>query len=244
MTVAEFELNALGQPVGQRIDRWQPAELPPCKALTGIYCRLEPLDIDTHARALYDANAADQSGAMWTYLPYGPFESFTAYQDWMRAACSSSDPLFYTIFDLTTGRAVGLASYLRIDPKIGSIEVGHLAYSPALQRRPAATEAMYLLMAQAFALGNRRYEWKCNALNQPSRIAAQRLGFSYEGVFRQASIVKGRNRDTAWYALTDQDWPALQEAFVTWLAPSNFDDHGNQRQRLSALTSSLLINRG
>lgn len=244
MSVADFELNALGQPVGLCIDHWQPATLPPHTRLTGNFCRLEPLDIDKHARELFDANAADQSGAMWTYLPYGPFDSFAAYHAWMQTTCCNSDPLFYTIVDLTTGRPAGLASYLRIDPKVGCIEVGHLAYSPELQRKLAATEAMYLLMAQAFALGYRRYEWKCNALNQPSRVAAQRLGFSYEGVFRQASIVKGRNRDTAWYAMTDQDWPALREAFTTWLAPSNFDEHGAQRQSLSTLTSPLLVGRG
>ena len=147
------------------------------------------------------------------------------------------DPLFYAIVDLAKGEAVGVASYLRISPSSGSIEVGHINYSPLLQRTPAATEAMYLMMAQAFDLGYRRYEWKCHALNAPSRSAAQRLGFSFEGIFRQAAVVKGRNRDTAWYAAIDEEWPALREAFERWLDPTNFDEKGNQRVRLSDLTA-------
>lgn len=138
---------------------------------------------------------------------------------------------------------MGVASYLRITPDSGSIEVGHINYSPRLQRTPAATEAMYLMMARAFDLGYRRYEWKCNALNVPSRDAALRLGLSFEGIFRQATIVKGRNRDTAWYAAVDQEWPAIKEAFLKWLSPSNFDEKGKQRSQLSVLTSPILKQR-
>jgi len=147
-----------------------------------------------------------------------------------------NDPQFHTIVDLSTQRAAGVASYLRIDPAAGSIEVGHINYSPRLQRTVASTEAMYLMMRRAFELGYRRYEWKCNALNAPSRAAAQRLGFSYEGVFRQATVVKGRNRDTAWYAMIDREWPAIDRAFQRWLDPSNFDEVGRQRTSLGDLT--------
>jgi RimJ/RimL family protein N-acetyltransferase len=162
----------------------------------------------------------------------------------MRQVCSGDDPLFHAVIDSATQKAVGVASYLRIDPASGSIEVGHIAYAPGLQRTPAATEAMVLMMQRAFELGYRRYEWKCDALNAPSRAAAQRLGLSFEGVFRQASLYKGRNRDTAWYAAIDQDWPALQAAFLRWLDPTNFDANGRQRTRLSDLTAPVVRQRG
>ncbi len=173
---------------------------------------------------------------MWTYLPYGPFADFAAYRGWIEAKWLGNDPLLFALVDAASHQAVGVASYLRIDPPAGSIEVGHLGYSPLLQRTPAATEAMFLLMAQAFALGYRRYEWKCDALNEPSRAAALRLGFTFEGLFRQATVVKGRNRDTAWYSILDSEWPALRTAFECWLAPENFGPDGRQRQRLSELT--------
>ena len=181
---------------------------------------------------------------MWTYLPYGPFTSLPAYQTWMGSACVGDDPLFFAITDSTSGKAIGLASYLRIDPASGSIEVGHLAYSPRLQRTPAATEAMFLMMQWAFGAGYRRYEWKCNALNAPSRTAAMRLGFSFEGEFRQAGVVKGRNRDTAWYAAIDAEWPSLEKAYRAWLAPANFDAAGRQRVSLASLTAPIVARRG
>jgi RimJ/RimL family protein N-acetyltransferase len=159
----------------------------------------------------------------------------------MEGLCLGADPLFFAIVDAASARAVGLASYLRIDPFAGSIEVGHLRFSSLLQRRPAATEAMYLMMRNAFALGYRRYEWKCDALNAPSRAAALRLGLSFEGIFRRAVVVKGRNRDTAWFAATDGDWPALARAFERWLDPANFDAAGRQRVRLGELTAPLLV---
>jgi len=194
--------------------------------------------------SLYHANALDAEGRNWTYLPYGPFDSLDSYRLWLEGFCCGKDPHFYAIIDLATGEAAGVASYLRIDPNSGSIEVGGINYSPLLQRKPAATEAMYLMMAHAFELGYRRCEWKCNALNAPSRAAAQRLGLSYEGVFRQAVVVKGRNRDTAWYAAIDQEWPALKAAFEQWLNPDNFDELGRQRVPLSALTAPVLKQRG
>jgi RimJ/RimL family protein N-acetyltransferase len=206
--------------------------------MEGRFCRLETLEPTKHAASLYAANALDADGRMWTYLPYGPFDTLDDYVAWLEEMCGKSDPLFYAIVDKPTARAIGVASYLRIDPRAGSIEVGHLGYSPLLQRTPAATEAMFLMMERAFNLGYRRYEWKCNALNGPSRAAALRLGFSFEGVFRQANVVKGRNRDTAWYAVMDHEWPGLKGVFLRWLHSMNFDEQGRQRARLSALMAS------
>ena len=212
--------------------------------MIGRFCRIEPIDPAAHAEALHAANTTDTPGAMWTYLPYGPFASLTSYRAWLDERAPGLDPLFYTILDHANARPIGLAAYLAILPANGSIEVGHLNFSPQLQRTPAATEAMYLMMKHAFELGYRRYEWKCDALNAPSRAAAQRLGLSYEGIFRQATVYKGRNRDTAWYATIDREWPALEQAFTRWLAPSNFDEHGKQRLRLSELTAPILVRRG
>ena len=238
------DTNQWGQPIGVLVVGWEGAQPPSREPMAGRFCRVEPLDPDMHAAALYAANALDTDGRMWTYLPNGPFATFESYRDWMDGVCKSTDPLFFAIVDGATGKAVGVASYLRIDPRNGSIEVGHLAFSPLLQRTPAATEALYLMMERAFDLGYRRYEWKCNALNAPSRVAAQRLGLSFEGIFRQATVVRGRNRDTAWYAAIDQERPALQDAYTRWLDPANFDAEGKQRLRLSALTSPILKRRG
>lgn len=236
--------NHLGQPIGPALPGWTPPPPPSRDILEGRFCRLEPLDVQRHAEPLFSANALDTEGRTWTYLPYGPFPHLESYQEWLRPASSSTDPLFFAIVDPARERAIGLAAYLRITPESGSIEVGHLAYSPLLQRTPAATEVIYLLMARAFALGYRRFEWKCDALNAPSRAAAQRLGFSFEGLFRHATVYKGRSRDTAWYAVIDAEWPALQDAFQRWLAPENFDTEGQQRLRLSDLTRPLLHRAG
>lgn len=236
--------NSLGQPIGFSVPDWKPAARPVHKLLTGRFCRLEPLNTARHAADLYAANTLDAEGRNWTYLPYGPFDSLSSYSNWVDQFSATSDPLFFTIVSHATGKAVGVASFLRIDPANGSIEVGHLNFSSLMQRTPIATEAMHLMMKEAFALGYRRYEWKCNALNLPSRQAAQRLGLSFEGIFRQAAVVKGHNRDTAWYAAIDKEWPALNEAFQTWLSPENFDDAGEQRIALSKLTESILVSRG
>jgi len=235
------DTNELGQPIGFPLPDWKPPALPSREPMDGRFCRLEPLNPELHAPSLHAANALDVEGRMWTYLPYGPFDTPDNYRAWAGTMCVCSDPLFYAIIDTATGRAAGVASYLRIEPRSGSIEVGHLGYSPLLQRTPAATEAMYLMMERAFTLGYRRYEWKCDALNAPSRAAAQRLGFSFEGVFRQANVVKGRNRDTAWYSVIDGEWPALKDAFLRWLHPTNFDEQGRQRARLSDLVTKNRI---
>lgn len=227
------------RPVGRPLPSWVAVPRPPHTTLLGRWCRVEALNVDRHAGDLYSANALDADGGGWTYLPYGPFESRAVYETWMRATCLGSDPLFYAMVDGATGRAVGVASYLRIDPEVGVIEVGHLRFSPLMQRAPLATEAMYLMMKHAFDLGYRRYEWKCDSLNAPSRRAALRLGFTFEGIFRQARINKGRNRDTAWYSMLDLEWPAIDRAFQTWMAPANFDEQGRQRQSLGDLTGAV-----
>ncbi len=201
--------------------------------MVGAYGRLEPLDAGRHAAGLVDAYRRDEAGVGWTYLPYGPFADAEALGSWLAEMAATDDPLFFAIMD-EEGRPVGVASYLRISPEMGSIEVGHIHYSPLLQRTRVATEAMYLMARRAFdELGYRRYEWKCDDLNAPSRAAAERLGFTYEGTFRQDRIYKGRNRDTAWYSITDAEWPAIRDAMETWLKPSNFDEHGRQRTSLA-----------
>jgi RimJ/RimL family protein N-acetyltransferase len=203
--------------------------------IEGAWARLEPLDPDRHARALFDANALDTDGHNWTYLPVGPFADFAGYDGWLRKMAAGEDPAFYTVVDRLAGRPVGVASYLRIDPPAGSIEVGHINFSPLAQRTRAATDTMFQMMREAFALGYRRYEWKCDALNAPSRAAAERLGFTFEGIFRQATVYKGRSRDTAWYSILDSEFPALDRAFRAWLAADNFDGDGRQRRRLADL---------
>jgi RimJ/RimL family protein N-acetyltransferase len=235
--------NDWGQPIGPALPGWKAPAVPPRQVLRGAFCEVVPLDPERHARELFRAFAADPDARRWTYLPYGPFADETAFRAWIEASAASHDPLFFAILG-AEGSAMGLASYLRITPLHGSIEVGHLNFSASLQQRPAATEALYLMMKNAFELGYRRYEWKCDTLNQPSRAAAQRLGMSFEGVFRQAIVYKGRSRDTAWYAAIDSDWSQLERAYQSWLAPENFDASGLQRSRLSELTAPVLVRQG
>lgn len=225
--------------LGARVEGWTPRSRPDWDRIEGRYVTLERLDPARHAADLHAANR--ESDAIWDYMPYGPFPDEAAYHTWAEGMAGRTDPWFAALIDRATGRAGGVASYLRIDPAAGSIEVGHIALAPRLQRTRAATEAMYLMMAWVFDAGYRRYEWKCNALNLGSRRAAERYGFSFEGVFRQATVVKGRNRDTAWFAAIDREWPALKAAFDTWLDPANFDAAGRQRQGLSALTRPVLV---
>ena len=223
--------------------QWKPAQALSRVALEGELVRLEPVDVARHAGQLFAAQSS--APELWEYLPYGPFANETAFRVWLTERAATSDPLFYAIIERKSGRALGMASLLRIEQGHGVIEVGHIWYSPALQRTRLATDAMYVMARHVFDdLGYRRYEWKCNALNAPSCAAALRLGFSYEGIFRQARVDKGRNRDTAWYAAIDKEWPALDAAFRRWLDPSNFDDGGHQRVALSALTAPILVSRG
>lgn len=234
----------MGQLIGFPLPAWKAPPHPSGVTLSGRYCRLERLDAARHLNDLCAANALDADRAGWTYLTYGPLVTPEDFREWMRTSCMSDDPLFYAIVNLHDQKAAGVASYMRIDPKNGCIEVGGIKYSPLLQRTRAATEAMHLMMKHAFELGYRRYEWKCDSYNAPSRVAAQRYGFSYEGVFRQATIYKNRSRDTAWYSIIDGEWPAIDAAFTQWLAPENFDAQGAQRVSLAALTGPLLKARG
>ena len=219
-------------PVGFPVDGWNPRQRPPRTSMAGRWCRVEPVDVERHAADLFEANRADGDGRNWTYLSSAPPTDLDAYRSWLQSF-TGDDPMMHAIIDARSGKAVGVAAYLRIDPANGTIEVGHINYSPHLQRTPAATEAMYLMMRRVFdELGYRRYEWKCDALNAASRKAAIRLGFRFEGIFRQALVYKGRNRDTAWFSVIDGEWPAIRDGFERWLAPGNFDDDGRQRRRL------------
>ena len=220
--------------LGPLVSGWVVPPGPGPNAMTGRYVALERLDADAHAADLFQAFMTDPS--LWDYLFEGPFTSAASFHRWLRDCTAKTDMVFYAMRDMASGVCTGMASYLRIAPEAGSIEVGNICFGPALQRTRAATEAMYLMMQWAFETGYRRYEWKCNALNMPSRRAAQRLGFSYEGIFRQAVVVKGRNRDTAWFAMIDKEWPALREAYGAWLSPANFNADGTQREALGDLT--------
>ncbi len=232
----EPRINALGQPVGWPLPDWRPAATPPRDAMAGWGCRVERLDPARHGNSLFAAYGEDRDGRNWTYLPYGPFADAAAFAAWLESIAGGADPLFHSVLEETSGAALGIASYLRIVPDTGVIEVGHINFAPRLQKTRLATAALYLMMRRVFEeLGYRRYEWKCDALNAPSRAAAERLGFSYEGLFRQATIYKGRNRDTAWYSILDREWPALKRAYEAWLDPANFDAGGGQLTRLADL---------
>lgn len=213
---------------------WKPATVPGREPLEGSTVRLEPVDVERHAPALF---AAGTDPAIWVHLPYGPFARLEDFTVWLAGCASTSDPLFFTIVDRHEDRPEGMASFLRIVPDHGVIEIGHIWFSPALQRTRQATEAIYLMIRHVFDdLGYRRLEWKCNSLNEPSRRAALRFGFTFEGIFRQHMVVKGRNRDSAWFAITDGDWPVVRAAFESWLDPANFESpDGRQRESLAEL---------
>ncbi len=232
----ETRTNALGQPIGFEVPGWTARRAPPKTPMEGRWCRLEPISPARHGAELHEAKREDSEDRIWTYLPYGPYDRQDDYLDWMRGTCLGDDPMFFAIIDQSDGRASGVTSYLRIGAALGVIEVGHINLAPRLQRTRAATEMIHLMGRRAFdELGYRRFEWKCDALNAGSRRAAERFGFAYEGLFRQAMVYKGRNRDSAWYAMTDGDWPAIRDAFESWLAPENFDEQGRQRESLSKL---------
>lgn len=231
-----IEQNQFNQIVGHRIENWTPRKKPSKEIMQGNYCKLEPLNIDLHASKLFEAFQINNQGETWTYLPYGPFETYHEFKDWLISVDAEIDTLLFVILDPKTEQTIGLCGYLRINPEHGTIEVGHLHYSKLLQKTPASTEAMFLMMHKVFdELQYRRYEWKCNALNKPSRTAAERLGFQFEGVFRQCNVYKGFNRDTAWYSIIDSEWPVIKDKFQNWLDPSNFDENGNQKVSLQAI---------
>jgi RimJ/RimL family protein N-acetyltransferase len=241
MTERDVAATERTLPLGAPVDP-TPAAWPGPVVLTGRFGRVEKLDASRHGDELW--KAVRSHDRVWTYMSYGPFADAAAFSAWLVERAELKDPYYYAVLD-TDGRALGVATLMEIRPAMRVIEVGHIVYGGPLQRTPLATEAQYLLARYAFeTLGYRRYEWKCNALNAPSRAAAQRLGFSYEGIFRQARVDKGRNRDTAWYAMIDREWPALDRAFQQWLDPKNFDGEGRQRTSLSALTGPILVSRG
>jgi RimJ/RimL family protein N-acetyltransferase len=215
---------------------WAGAKPPQRESLVGRYVRLEPVDASRHAADLFELSHGPQGDpAIWIYMGYGPFANIAAFRTWLVERAASTDPLFYTVIDEASGRAAGMTSFLRIVPADGVIEIGHIWYAPVLQDTRASTESTYIMAKHAFdVLGNRRFEWKCNARNVPSRVAAKRLGFTFEGIFRQHMIVKGRNRDTAWFSIIDRDWPAIKGAFEAWLDPTNFDSSGREKKKLNA----------
>jgi RimJ/RimL family protein N-acetyltransferase len=216
---------------------WTAARRPAREPLTGARVELQPLDEQRHAAELFAATQGDPP--LWDYLPYGPFATEREFAALLTEQARSEDPLFFAIVDRATGRATGVATFMRIEPEHGCIEIGNIWFGAALQRTPQATEAIYLLARHAFdALGNRRLEWKCDAGNARSRRAALRFGFSFEGVFRQHMVVKGRNRDTAWFAMLDHEWPAARRAFEAWLDPANFDAAGTQRRTLTEISGA------
>lgn len=229
-------INQFGQPIGEPLTDWTARPRPVDVMLEGVFCCLEPLDVERHTTDLYAAYSSAPDQRDWTYLSTGPFHNEAEYRQFAENASQSSDPKHYAVIDCTTGKAVGTLALMRIDPGNGVIEVGHVAFSPLLKQCPASTEAQFLLMQYVFEkLQYRRYEWKCDSLNAPSRKAAERLGFRFEGIFRQAVVYKGRTRDTAWYSIIDQEWPALKKAFLAWLSASNFDSTGRQRKSLAEI---------
>jgi len=233
MTLASEPDPYSGRPVGLKVDT-HPARSPEPVVLEGRFGRLEKLDTARHGAALWETVQGDDT--LWPYMAYGPFADGAAFAAWLVERPKLADPYSYAVV-APSGRAVGIATLMEIRPAVRVIEVGNIVYSGALQRTPLATEAQYLLARYIFeTLGYRRYEWKCNALNAPSRRAAARFGFTFEGVFRQHLIVKGRNRDTAWFSMLDTEWPARKAAFERWLAPDNFDTQGRQKQSLASLT--------
>ncbi len=225
--------DAFGQEIGVALAGWTPPPPPPRAPIAGRYCRLEPLDAMRHGADLFAAYAAAPDARDWTYLPLERPADVDGLRALIAAQSLSRDPLHFAVLD-AEGHAVGSAALMRIDPANGVVEVGHINFSPRLKRTRAGTEAIFLLMRRVFELGYRRLEWKCDSLNAPSRRAAARYGFVFEGIFRQAVVTKGRNRDTAWYAVVDGDWPRIAAAFEAWLAPENFDGAGQQRRPLAA----------
>jgi RimJ/RimL family protein N-acetyltransferase len=228
--------NEYQQPIGDAVDGWSARPRPARTVIDGKHCRIEPLDVAQHAADLFDAYGRASNGSDWTYLFAEPFSDFESFQRYLTQAAASADPLHYAVIDKASNKAVGTFALMRIEPVHGVIEVGSVTFSPLLKQTRISTEAQYLLMRYVFDdLKYRRYEWKCDSLNAPSRKTAARLGFEFEGIFRQAIVYKGRNRDTAWYAIIDRDWPRIEQAFERWLADDNFDASGTQRKSLAQL---------
>jgi RimJ/RimL family protein N-acetyltransferase len=219
--------------VSEDLTNWTPRSRPERKVLEGRYVRLEPLSAAVHGDGLYEAAKVGNADERFRWLGETTPASRSDFQPWLEKVEASEDPLYFACIDQMSGKVAGRQTLMRIDPANGVIEIGHIHWGPLMQRRPAATEAHYLFMKYAFDdLGYRRWEWKCNNRNEPSKRAAERFGFTPEGVFRQHMIIKGENRDTAWYSIIDKEWPAIKKAYEGWLDPSNFDSDGNQKRRL------------
>lgn len=229
--------------LGWDVENWVVPAQPAHEVMEGAYARLEPLSVQAHAAGLWDAFAEDEEGRVWDYLPDGPFVSLSQFHKFARGKAPSTDPLFFAVRDIESGKLGGFLSFLRIAPEAGSIEVGFITFAPRLQNTKTGTEAVILMARKAFELGYRRFEWKCNALNIGSRRAAERYGFSYEGVFRQAAVIKGRNRDTAWFAMVDGEWDAIDAAYARWLEPRNFVSTGREIHSLRDMTAPVLVTR-
>jgi RimJ/RimL family protein N-acetyltransferase len=232
--------NQFGQPVGAPVEGWSPRQSPGRRPMAGRYCRLETVDPDLHANDLFESYMEAPDGRDWTYLATERPERRDEFREYLNRLAKSEDPLHFTIVDTATKSAVGTAALMRIEPTHGVIEVGSITFSPRMKQTRAGTESMYLLMRRAFdELGFRRYEWKCDSLNAPSRAAALRYGFTFEGIFRNAIVYKGRNRDTAWHSITEAEWPRVRAAFEAWLHEGNFDAQGRQTRRLCEIRSAL-----
>jgi len=228
--------SAYGQPIGPPVEGWSERQRPERTAFTGRYCCVVPIDVERDAPALFDAYAQAKDDRDWTYLAQEQPVSMALFRSYLARIAASADPLHFAIVDLSSRLAVGTAALMRIEPAHGVIEVGYITYSPLLKKSRAGTEAMYLLMRYVFDnLGYRRYEWKCDSLNGPSRAAAKRYGFKFEGIFRKTLVYKGRSRDTAWFSIVDEEWPRIRSAFEAWLNPENFDAAGQQRRALAAI---------
>lgn len=228
--------NQFHQPIGMSLSDWRGAPFPEAQQITGRYCQLERINAARHAKGLYEAYCEASDFRDWTYLPVGPFETFDAFFVYLKKIEEQTDPMHFAVIDLASMKPVGTFALMRIDPSNGVIEVGHISYSPLMKRTRASTEAMSLVLKYVFEdLGYRRFEWKCDALNAPSREAAERFGFSFEGIFRQAIVTRGRNRDTAWYSIIDGEYPTLRPAYDMWLDEGNFDNQGRQIKRLAEL---------
>ncbi|AYH04559.1 GNAT family N-acetyltransferase [Pectobacterium parmentieri] len=229
-------INEYEQPIGEPLPHWSERPLPGDVILQGAFCRLEPFSAAQHAHELYMAYSKAPDGRDWTYLPVGPFDDARAYLCYAESVERTTDPKHYAVIDMALGHAVGTLALMRTDARHGAIEVGWVMFSPLLKQKPASTEAQFLLMQYVFDnLQYRRYEWKCDSLNEPSRKTALRLGFTFEGLFRQSIIYKQRSRDTAWFSIIDKEWPHLKQAFLAWLAPENFDSEGSQLKSLAEI---------
>ena len=230
-------MNQIKLPIGEAVPEWTTKQLPQKTKMQGRYCCLYPLDLKKHSIPLYEAFCKDKDNLNWTYLPYGPFENYEDFKKWLVDFCLTKDPFFFVVVKKDT--VVGLASYLRIKPEVGVIEIGHIHFSPLLQKTRASVETIYLMMRRVFdEMGYRRFEWKCDSLNKRSCEAAKKFGFQFEGIFRQLTIYKGRNRDTAWFSVINKDWGKIKQNFEKWLSAENFDEKNKPSLSLRYLMDS------